>query len=55
MTPRVPHGALAGTRTPASVNEKYPEKRAATWISQYCTGKLPPGQPDLEPWETELY
>jgi hypothetical protein len=25
------------------VNEKYAEKRAATWIYQYCTGKLPPG------------
>jgi hypothetical protein len=37
------------------VNEKHAEKRAATWIYQYCTGKLPPGQPELEPWETELY
>jgi hypothetical protein len=37
------------------VNEKYAEKRAATWIYQYCTGKLPPGQPALEPWKTELY
>jgi hypothetical protein len=37
------------------INEKYAEKRAATWIYLYCTGKLPPGQPDLEPWETALY
>lgn len=37
------------------INEKYAEKRAATWIYQYCTGKLPPGQPELEPWEVELY
>jgi hypothetical protein len=37
------------------VNEKYAEKRAATWIYRYRTGKLPPGQPDLEPWEAELY
>src|SRR5215510_5468652 len=37
------------------VNEKHAEKHAATWIYQYCTGKLPPGQPNLEPWETKLY
>lgn len=37
------------------VNEKYAEARAATWIYQYCTGELPPGQPKLEPWEVELY
>jgi hypothetical protein len=37
------------------VNEKYAEKRAATWLHQYCTGTLPPGEPDLEPWEVELH
>jgi hypothetical protein len=37
------------------VNEKYAERRAATWIYQYCTGSLPPGQAELEPWEVELY
>ena len=36
-------------------NEKYAERRAATWLFQYCTGELPPGEPDLEPWECELY
>jgi hypothetical protein len=37
------------------INEKYAEMRAATWLYRYCTGLLPPGQPDLEPWETALY
>jgi hypothetical protein len=37
------------------VNEKHTETRAATYLYRYCTGELPPGQPDLEPWETELY
>jgi hypothetical protein len=37
------------------VNEKYAEMRAATWLYKYCTGSLPPGQADLEPWETALY
>jgi len=37
------------------VNEKYAERRAATWLYRYCTGELPPGEPDLEPWECELY
>jgi hypothetical protein len=36
-------------------NEKYAETRAATWIYKYHMGELPPGQPDLEPWEVELY
>jgi hypothetical protein len=36
-------------------NEKHAETRAATWIYKYCMGELPPGQPDLEPWEVELY
>jgi hypothetical protein len=36
-------------------NEKYAETRAATWIYNYHMGELPPGQPDLEPWEVELY
>ena len=37
------------------VNEKYAERRAATWLYLYCTGELPPGEPDLEPWECALY
>jgi hypothetical protein len=37
------------------VNEKYAEKRAATWLYRYCTGSLPPGEPDLEPLEVEPY
>jgi hypothetical protein len=37
------------------INEKYAERRAATWLYQYCTGRLPPGAPDLESWECELY
>ena len=39
----------------APVNEKYAERRAATWLYQYCTGKLPLGEAELEPWEVELY
>ncbi|MDA0170522.1 hypothetical protein OJ998_15590 [Solirubrobacter taibaiensis] len=37
------------------VNEKHAERRAATWLYQYCTGTLPPGQADLESWEVELF
>ena len=37
------------------VNEKYAERRAATWLYQYCTGELPPGEPELEGWEIALY
>jgi hypothetical protein len=37
------------------VNEKHAERRVATWLYRYCTGNLPPGEPDLEPWETALY
>jgi hypothetical protein len=37
------------------VNEKHAEQRAATWLYKYCTGHLPPGHADLEPWETALY
>lgn len=36
-------------------NEKYAERRAALWLYQYCTGELPPGEPELEPWECQLY
>ena len=36
-------------------NEKYAERRAATWIYRYRTGELPPGEPALEPWECSLY
>src|SRR3979411_156452 len=35
------------------VNEKYAERRAATWLYRYCTGELPPGEADLESWECE--
>jgi len=37
------------------VNEKYAEKRAAAWLYRYCTGRQPPGEPDLEPWEIQLH
>jgi hypothetical protein len=37
------------------VNEKYAERRAATWLYRYCTGALPPGEADLEPWECALH
>ncbi|MFD7644469.1 hypothetical protein ACFV4P_27925 [Kitasatospora sp. NPDC059795] len=37
------------------VNEKYAERRAATWLYQYCTGELPPGEAALEAWECELH
>jgi hypothetical protein len=37
------------------VNEKYAERRAATWLYRYCTGELPPGEAELESWEVELY
>ena len=37
------------------INEKYAERRAATFLYQYCTGVLPPGEADLESWEVELY
>jgi hypothetical protein len=36
-------------------NEKYAERRAATWLYKYCTGVLPLGEADLEPWECELF
>jgi hypothetical protein len=37
------------------VNEKYAERRAATWLYLYCTGELPPGEADLELWKCALY
>ena len=37
------------------VNEKYAERRAATWLYRYCTGEMPSGEADLEPWECELH
>jgi hypothetical protein len=37
------------------VNEKYAERRAATWLYRYCTGALPSGEADLELWECALY
>jgi hypothetical protein len=37
------------------INEKYAERRAATWLYEYCTGELPPGETDLEAWECAHY
>ena len=37
------------------INEKYAERRAATWLYRYCTGDLPPGEGDLASWEVQLY
>jgi hypothetical protein len=37
------------------VDEKYAERRAATWLYRYCTGELPPGVADLERWQCELH
>jgi hypothetical protein len=37
------------------VNEKDAERRAAVWLYQYCTGRVPEGEPPLETWEVELY
>lgn len=37
------------------VNEKHAERRAAAWLHRYCTGHLPPGEPELEPWEVALH
>jgi hypothetical protein len=36
-------------------NEKYAERRAATWLYKYCTGELPPSEAELESWECELF
>jgi hypothetical protein len=37
------------------LNEKYAERRAAAFLYQYCTGVLPAGELELEPWECQLY
>ncbi|MFJ6195082.1 hypothetical protein [Micromonospora sp. NPDC092111] len=37
------------------INEKHAERRAATWLYQYCTGKLPPGEARLASWEVQLH
>jgi hypothetical protein len=37
------------------VNERHAERRAAVWLYRYCTGHLPPGEPDFEPWECRLH
>ncbi len=37
------------------INEKYAERRAATWLHMYCTGELPAGEAPLEGWECELF
>lgn len=37
------------------VNEKYAGRRPAAWLYRYCTGQLPPGEPELEAWECELF
>jgi hypothetical protein len=36
-------------------NEKHAERRAEAWLHRYCTGQLPPGEPEFEPWECELF
>ncbi|BCY08830.1 hypothetical protein [Actinoplanes sp. L3-i22] len=36
-------------------NEKYAERRAATWLYKHCTGELPPGQAALQSWECQLF
>ncbi len=37
------------------VNERHAERRAALWLHQYCTGRLPEGVPPLADWEVALY
>ncbi|MET9430817.1 hypothetical protein [Streptomyces sp. NPDC003036] len=37
------------------VNEDHAGRRAAAWLYRYCTGELPPGEPDFEPWECALH
>jgi hypothetical protein len=37
------------------VNEPHAERRAAVWIYRYCTGNMPPGEPEFEGWEVELH
>ncbi|MFI5606130.1 hypothetical protein [Amycolatopsis sp. NPDC051903] len=37
------------------LNEQHAERRAATWLFRYCTGRLPEGEPPLAGWEAELY
>jgi len=36
-------------------NEKYAERRAATFLYQYMTGELPPGEPPISGDEANLY
>jgi hypothetical protein len=50
MTSKVSRGASGAIHRFAGA-----EERAATWIYQYCTGTLPPGQPKLDAWEVQLY
>ena len=37
------------------VNARHAEYRAAVWLYRYCTGSLPPGEPELEGWECEFF
>lgn len=37
------------------VNARYAERRAATELYRFCTGQLPPGEPEIESWECELW
>lgn len=37
------------------INERYAERRAATWLYKYCTDELPAGEADLESWECDLF
>jgi len=37
------------------VNERFAERRAATWLYRYCMGGLPPAEADLQSWGRQLY
>ncbi|MFJ7272016.1 hypothetical protein ACIQV3_36190 [Streptomyces sp. NPDC099050] len=37
------------------LNEEHAARRAAAWLHRYCTGELPAGEPDFEPWECQLH
>jgi len=43
-------GVLADA-TSTAANDRYAERRAATWVYRYCTGELPPAEADLEAWK----
>lgn len=37
------------------VNARHAERRAATELYRFCTGTLPPGEQEIEPWECQLW